>query len=90
METKDYSKGARYVPVLETAANEYKEIAWGKKDYNKPFEPLWINRPTCSEYDVKVEMLYCGVCHTDIHFAGNHLGNSMYPIVPGHELVGRV
>ena len=35
-------------------------------------------------------MLFCGICHTDVHFALNHLGGAKYPIVPGHELVGKV
>ena len=35
-------------------------------------------------------MLYCGICHTDVHFALNHLGGVKYPIIPGHELVGKV
>jgi uncharacterized zinc-type alcohol dehydrogenase-like protein len=40
--------------------------------------------------DVQIEILYCGVCHSDIHQARNEWGNSMYPMVPGHEIVGRV
>ncbi len=35
-------------------------------------------------------MLFCGICHTDVHFALNHLGAAKYPIIPGHELVGKV
>lgn len=40
--------------------------------------------------DVLIEILYCGVCHTDIHFAENDWGMTIYPVVPGHEIVGRV
>lgn len=40
--------------------------------------------------DVSIEILYCGVCHTDIHFVENDWGKTMYPVVPGHEIVGRV
>ncbi|RDI97121.1 NAD(P)-dependent alcohol dehydrogenase [Dyella solisilvae] len=40
--------------------------------------------------DVVIDILYCGVCHTDIHQARNEWGRSVYPIVPGHEIVGRV
>jgi alcohol dehydrogenase (NADP+) len=40
--------------------------------------------------DVAMEVLYCGVCHTDLHQARNDWGWTMYPIVPGHEIVGRV
>jgi alcohol dehydrogenase (NADP+) len=40
--------------------------------------------------DVEVDILYCGVCHTDLHIAQNHGGFTTYPVVPGHEIVGRV
>lgn len=40
--------------------------------------------------DVSIEILYCGVCHTDIHFVENDWGMSMYPVVPGHEIIGKV
>lgn len=40
--------------------------------------------------DVSIEILFCGVCHTDIHFVENDWGTSTYPVVPGHEIIGRV
>ena len=40
--------------------------------------------------DVVIEILYCGVCHSDLHSARNDWGNAMYPLVPGHEIIGRV
>lgn len=40
--------------------------------------------------DVSLEVLYCGVCHTDIHFVDNDWGMTTYPVVPGHEIIGRV
>lgn len=40
--------------------------------------------------DVVIEILYCGVCHSDLHQARNDWGNSLYPMVPGHEIIGRV
>lgn len=40
--------------------------------------------------DVKIEILYCGVCHSNLHMARNEWGVSRYPLVPGHEIVGRV
>lgn len=40
--------------------------------------------------DVSIEILYCGVCHTDIHFVDNDWGMTVYPVVPGHEIIGRV
>jgi uncharacterized zinc-type alcohol dehydrogenase-like protein len=49
-----------------------------------------IERRDTGPHDVKIEILYCGVCHTDIHQLRNDWGFSIYPIVPGHEIVGRV
>ena len=40
--------------------------------------------------DVSIEILYCGVCHSDIHFVENDWGFTVYPVVPGHEIIGRV
>lgn len=40
--------------------------------------------------DVKIAVLYCGVCHSDLHMARNEWGVSHYPMVPGHEIVGRI
>jgi uncharacterized zinc-type alcohol dehydrogenase-like protein len=40
--------------------------------------------------DVVIEILYCGVCHSDLHNVRNDWGNAQYPMVPGHEIVGRV
>jgi uncharacterized zinc-type alcohol dehydrogenase-like protein len=56
-------------------------------DLLKPFQ---IDRRAVGAHDVKIEILYCGVCHSDIHQAHGDWGNSVYPMVPGHEIVGRV
>ena len=52
--------------------------------------PLQIERRAPRPDDVAIDILYCGVCHTDIHFAENDWGRTTYPVVPGHEIVGRV
>ena len=52
--------------------------------------PLSIERRSPGPHDVQIEILYCGVCHSDIHQARNEWGNSIYPMVPGHEIVGRI
>lgn len=52
--------------------------------------PFSINRRTPKPKDVKLEILFCGVCHSDLHYAKNDWGVSVYPVVPGHEIVGRV
>lgn len=53
-------------------------------------QPLTIDRRDLLSNDVAIDILYCGVCHSDIHAKLNDWGNAKYPIVPGHEIVGRV
>lgn len=52
--------------------------------------PFNFERRNPGAHDVEIEILFCGVCHTDIHFINNDFGMSIYPMVPGHEIVGRV
>lgn len=49
-----------------------------------------IERRDTTPNDVEIEILYCGVCHSDLHTARNDWGGTMYPAVPGHEIVGRI
>ena len=70
--------------------DEYQEIAWAKPSVEGNFEPVMINRPKVAGAFVKFDMKYCGICHSDVHLGLNELGGCMYPIVPGHELVGVV
>jgi uncharacterized zinc-type alcohol dehydrogenase-like protein len=72
------------------ADNEYREVAWGINRCGEKFTPMWINRPKVGDYDVRFEMKFCGICHSDVHIGQNDLGGCIYPIVPGHELVGTV
>ncbi len=52
---------------------------------------LWqFERREVGAKDVQIEILYCGVCHSDLHMARNEWGGATYPVVPGHEIVGRV
>ncbi|MBL0311732.1 MAG: NAD(P)-dependent alcohol dehydrogenase [Holophagaceae bacterium] len=53
-------------------------------------EPFQIDRREVGPHDVQIEIAFCGVCHSDIHQVRNEWGGSMYPMVPGHEIVGRV
>jgi alcohol dehydrogenase (NADP+) len=55
-----------------------------------PLGPFNFSRREVAEHDVQIEILYCGVCHSDIHQVRNEWGNSIYPMVPGHEIVGRI
>lgn len=55
-----------------------------------PLAPFSFERRDPRVQDVEIEILYCGVCHSDLHQARNEWGNSIFPMVPGHEIVGRV
>lgn len=55
-----------------------------------PLAPFQVERRTPRPDDVTLEILYCGVCHSDLHQARNDWGFSQYPLVPGHEIIGRV
>ena len=55
-----------------------------------PIVPLTIDRRDPKPHDVQIQILYCGVCHSDLHTARNEWGNAIYPVVPGHEIVGKV
>ncbi|WP_157722984.1 alcohol dehydrogenase catalytic domain-containing protein, partial [Stenotrophomonas pictorum] len=59
-------------------------------DPTSPLAPFTFERRALRSNDVAMEILYCGVCHSDLHTARNDWGWSYYPIVPGHEIVGRV
>jgi len=52
--------------------------------------PFEIERREVRPQDVQIEILYCGVCHSDLHMARDEWGGTIYPVVPGHEIVGRV
>ena len=55
-----------------------------------PLGPISIDRREPDEEDVAINILYCGVCHSDLHTARSEWGPTVYPCVPGHEIVGRV
>jgi uncharacterized zinc-type alcohol dehydrogenase-like protein len=59
-------------------------------DAQSPLAPFNFDRRSPGATEIVVEILYCGVCHSDLHMARNEWGNSVYPMVPGHEIVGRV
>ncbi len=55
-----------------------------------PLGPHAIERREPQARDVEIDILFCGVCHSDLHFARNEWGMTQYPVVPGHEILGRV
>ncbi|CAA2985193.1 8-hydroxygeraniol dehydrogenase-like [Olea europaea subsp. europaea] len=67
-----------------------KAFGWAARDPSAHFSPFnFFRRATC-EGDVQVKVMYCGVCHSDLHMAKNERGLSQFPIVPGHEITGMV
>jgi uncharacterized zinc-type alcohol dehydrogenase-like protein len=64
--------------------------AYAAYNPKEPLAPYSFDRRDVRPHDVQVEILYCGVCHSDIHQVRDEWGGSIYPMVPGHEIVGRV
>lgn len=64
--------------------------AYGATSATEALKPLTIQRREVLPHDVQIEILYCGVCHSDIHTARSEWGPARYPVVPGHEIIGKV
>jgi uncharacterized zinc-type alcohol dehydrogenase-like protein len=67
-----------------------KTNAYGTTAPDADLVPMTIERRAVLPKDIAIEILYCGVCHSDLHTARNDWGGTLYPAVPGHEIVGRV
>jgi len=67
-----------------------KSHGYAAHDKKSPLVPFSFERRDPGSNDVVVEIAYCGVCHSDIHQVRDEWGNAIYPMVPGHEIVGRV
>lgn len=75
---------------METKKQTTSVKAYGTPAANSSLEEMTIPRRAVTAHDVEIEILFCGVCHSDLHTARNDWGNSLYPVVPGHEIVGKV
>jgi len=64
--------------------------AFAAQSAGAPLTPFSFERRSPGPHDVAIDITHCGVCHTDIHFINNDFGMSIYPMVPGHEIVGKV
>lgn len=64
--------------------------AYGTAASTANLKPLKIERRVATDTDIEIDILYCGVCHSDLHTARNDWGGTVYPAVPGHEIVGRI
>ena len=67
-----------------------KTLAYAAQSATTPLAPFSLERRELRPADVAIDILYCGVCHSDLHTARNDWNNSIYPVVPGHEIIGRV
>ena len=67
-----------------------KTSGYAAMDADSPLGPFKFERRDPGTKDLQIEILYCGVCHSDLHLARNEWGKTEYPIVPGHEITGRV
>ena len=64
--------------------------AYGAEAIESPLKPMVISRREVTPHDINIEILFCGICHSDLHLLHNDWGGSTFPMVPGHEIVGRV
>ena len=64
--------------------------AWGAHAGDRPLEPIQITRRPTGPEDVRIEIAYCGVCHSDLHQVRAEWAGTLFPCVPGHEIVGKV
>jgi len=67
-----------------------KAHAWAAHAAHEPFAPFTFERRALEPQDIRIDILFCGICHSDVHFARGEWGDPRYPCVPGHEIVGRV
>ena len=68
----------------------YTTKSFGARSATAPLEPYSFERRDPLPKDVQIEILFCGVCHSDLHTVRDEWGGTIYPCVPGHEIVGRV
>jgi alcohol dehydrogenase (NADP+) len=67
-----------------------KTNAYAAQNATTPLAPFSFQRRDVGKHDVQIEILYCGVCHSDLHTVRSEWDGTTYPCVPGHEIVGRV
>ena len=68
----------------------YPTYGYAASDAAAPLAPFEFQRRDLRELDVRIDVQFCGVCHSDLHQVRNEWRNTLYPVVPGHEIVGRV
>ena len=74
----------------KTQSTKSKTLAYAAETADAKLAPFSLERREVGPKDIQIEILYCGVCHSDIHTARNEWKGTVYPVVPGHEIVGRI
>ena len=64
--------------------------AYAARSAAQPLEPFTVERREPGTHDVLIDILYCGVCHSDVHQVRDEWGGGIFPMVPGHEIIGRI
>ncbi len=82
--------GPPHLSLLLRGSLMYTAIGYAAQSATTPLAPLSFQRRSPRADDVAIEILYCGVCHSDIHQARNEWGIAVYPLMPGHEIIGKV
>ena len=70
--------------------SSFPTLGYAAQSNTSPLEPFRFERRAPGPKDVQIDILYCGVCHSDLHTVRDEWGGTTYPAVPGHEIVGRV
>ncbi|KAJ0039713.1 hypothetical protein Pint_27738 [Pistacia integerrima] len=75
---------------ISEQVNQKNALGWAARDTSGLLSPFTFSRRATGEKDVTFKVMYCGICHSDLHMLKNEWGVSTYPLVPGHEVVGVV
>ena len=76
--------------IKDKMMDKFEVKAYGTEAKDADLKQMSIERREVTAKDIEIEILYCGVCHSDLHTARNDWGGTIYPAVPGHEIVGRI
>jgi uncharacterized zinc-type alcohol dehydrogenase-like protein len=90
METINIESDEVQTAVSPRPTQTFTSKSYAVQTASSPLAPFTIRRREPGPTDVEIDILFCGVCHSDIHQARNEWHNTIYPCVPGHEIVGRV
>jgi uncharacterized zinc-type alcohol dehydrogenase-like protein len=76
--------------ISEATSGPTKAKGWGTDAPDQPLRPMEFQRRALRPDDVAIQITYAGICHSDLHTARNDWGGTVYPNIPGHEIVGKV